>query len=193
MKHLARNLITLGAIVGVLIVSKVLVDLKNGSEKWTPDSGKAPPLTEHWQVVKVSDGDTITVKRGTETKKIRFCGIDAPEKSQPMGKQATEKMRSLVALAENQVMIIPVETDRYGRTVAEVMAAVSGEWGEEMSFQEEMLKSGNAYLYRRYAKNCPNVAAFEKAEEIAQEKKLGVWKSSKSVKPWDYRRQRRSK
>ncbi len=117
-----------------------------------------------------------------------------------MGKQATEKMRyaerqasglSLVALAENQVMIIPVETDRYGRTVAEVMAAVSGEWGEELSFQEEMLKSGNAFLYRRYSKNCPNVAAFEKAEAIAS--KVGVWSKPGLEKPWDYRRQKRSK
>ncbi|RCJ42457.1 hypothetical protein A6770_34695 [Nostoc minutum NIES-26] len=130
-------------------------------------------LSEHWTVVSVADGDTITVRQGNERKKIRFCGIDAPETKhgkapgQPFGNEAREKLRSLVALAKNQVIIIPVETDRYGRTVAEVMASVSGEWGLEMSFQEEMLKSGMAYYYKQYASKCPNHDAFAKGEEIA--------------------------
>jgi len=176
----------------VLLVGLVLIAY--GWQVFGKNNSQVPSLTEQWTVVKVSDGDTITVRQtdGKEMR-IRFCGIDAPERFQPMGKEATEKMRSLVALAENQVMIIPVETDRYGRTVAEVMAAVSGEWGEEMSFQEEMLKSGSAFLYRRYAKNCPNVAAFEKAEQIAIASKVGVWSKPGLEKPWDYRRQKRSK
>ncbi len=35
---------------------------------------------EKWQVKKGSiyDGDTLRVVRGSEEKKIRFCGIDAP-------------------------------------------------------------------------------------------------------------------
>ena len=153
----------------------------------------------HKSNVSVADGDTITVKRNGETKKIRFCGIDAPEKSQTLGKQSTEKLRSacssaslsLVQLAKNQVIIIPVETDRYGRTVAEVMAAVSGEWGEEISFQEEMLKSGLAYYYRKYAANCPNHLAFERAEEIGKSSKAGVWSNPSLEKPWEYRKRGR--
>lgn len=139
----------------------------------------------------VADGDTITVKRDGETKKIRFCGIDAPEKAQPMGKESKEKLRSLVALAKNQVMIIPIETDRYGRTVAEVMADVSGPWGNEMSFQEEMLKSGMAYYYKQYASKCPNHDAFVRAEEIAIASKAGVWGNPNLEKPWDYRKRYR--
>ena len=162
-------------------------------------------MSEDWEVVSVADGDTITVKRNGETKKIRFCGIDSPEikhgkkPGQPFGNEATEKLRlhaqslrlSLVQLAKNQVIIIPVETDRYGRTVAEVMAAVSGEWGEEISFQEEMLKSGLAYYYRKYAANCPNHLAFERAEEIGKSSKAGVWSNPSLEKPWEYRKRSR--
>ncbi|AFZ27261.1 micrococcal nuclease-like nuclease [Cylindrospermum stagnale PCC 7417] len=138
------------------------------------------PVSEDWTATSVADGDTITVKRGNETKKIRLCGINAPEgkhgkaTGQPHGDEAKEKLRSLVALAKNQVIIIPIETDRYGRTVAEVVAEVSGAWGIELSFQEEMLKSGNAY-FDSNALNCPNHDAFEKAEQIAKANGAGVW------------------
>ena len=40
------------------------------------------PNSEHWTVKpgSVYDGDTLRVVRGNEELKIRFCGIDAPEK-----------------------------------------------------------------------------------------------------------------
>ena len=185
MKPVWRNLITLGAIALVISAAAAL------SPKTKIGGTEKIPMSEDWDVVSVADGDTITVKRNGETKKIRFCGIDAPEKSQTLGKQSTEKLRSLVQLAKNQVIIIPVETDRYGRTVAEVMAAVSGEWGEEISFQEEMLKSGMAYYYRKYAANCPNHLAFEQAEEIGKTSKAGVWSNPSLEKPWEYRKRGR--
>jgi endonuclease YncB( thermonuclease family) len=40
------------------------------------------------KVVAVADGDTITVLRGTDQVKVRFDGIDAPEKKQPLGTKA---------------------------------------------------------------------------------------------------------
>jgi micrococcal nuclease len=155
-------------------------------------SPRAMSLSQQWIVVSVADGDTITVRRGNERKKIRFCGIDSPEikhgkqPGQPFGNEAKEKLRSLVATAKNQVIIIPVENDRYGRTIAEVMA--NGKGGVEVSFQEEMLKSGLAYYYKQYASNCPNHLAFEQAEKIAIASRAGVWSNPNLEKPWEYRR-----
>ena len=41
------------------------------------------------RVVGVSDGDTITVLDDAKTQqKIRFAGIDAPEKRQPFGERS---------------------------------------------------------------------------------------------------------
>ncbi|WP_392530190.1 thermonuclease family protein [Nostoc sp. C117] len=180
------------AVAGTSPITKSLVEAAADST-----SPHAMALSQQWTVVSVADGDTITVRRGNERKKIRFCGIDSPEvkhgkqPGQPFGNEAREKLRSLVALAKNQVTIVPVETDRYGRTVAEVMASVSGEWGVEMSFQEEMLKSGMAYYYKQYASNCPNHNAFAKTEEIAIASKAGVWSNPNLEKPWDYRKRYR--
>jgi endonuclease YncB( thermonuclease family) len=48
-------------------------------------------------VVGVSDGDTITVLDDTKTQhKIRFAGIDAPEKGQPYGEQSKQSLSALV-------------------------------------------------------------------------------------------------
>jgi endonuclease YncB( thermonuclease family) len=51
---------------------------------------------ERWQVKEGSiyDGDTLRVVRGTEELKIRFCGIDAPEKNQELGIEARDHLRS---------------------------------------------------------------------------------------------------
>lgn len=135
------------------------------------------------EVKSVSDGDTFTTTSGD---RIRLCGIDAPEKSQPLGSESGDKLRSL--LNSGQVMISEVEKDRYDRTVAEVfVVSVSS---TEISVQEEMLKSGNAYLYRQYLGNCPNAKAFEDAEMIGRSQNIGIWSRSNSdlVKPWDYRK-----
>lgn len=56
--------------------------------------------------------------------------------------EAKDKLLKLVGAAENQLMIIPVAKDSYGRTVAEVMARGQGD--TEISFQEELLKIGLA-------------------------------------------------
>lgn len=198
-KNLLNSPAFLLACVTAVIAAAVLSPKSKSLVEAAGDSAspRAMALSENWTVASVADGDTITVRRGNERKKIRFCGIDSPEvkhgkaPGQPFGNEARNKLRSLVTLAKNQVMIIPVETDRYGRTVAEVMADVSGPWGNEMSFQEEMLKGGFAYYYKQYASNCPNHSAFAKAEEIAKGSKAGVWGKIGLEKPWDYRKRYR--
>jgi endonuclease YncB( thermonuclease family) len=42
---------------------------------------------ETWQVEdgSIYDGDTLEAVQGNNEQKIRFCGIDAPEKEMPMG------------------------------------------------------------------------------------------------------------
>lgn len=55
-----------------------------------------------------------------------------------------------------------MEKDSNGRTVAEVMT--TGKDSIEVSFQEEMLKSGMAY-YRQSAA-CPNYLSLENAEKL---------------------------
>ena len=46
-----------------------------------------PSASEPWALVpgSVYDGDTLRVTDGAQEVKIQLCGIDAPEKDQPMG------------------------------------------------------------------------------------------------------------
>ena len=43
-------------------------------------------------------GDTLRVVRGSEELKIRFCGIDAPEKKQAMGIESLNYCRTKMSL-----------------------------------------------------------------------------------------------
>lgn len=87
--------------------------------------------------------------------------------------------------ANGQVRITVVDTDRYGREVAEV-SSLSGR-----VMNVEQIKSGNAYLYRQYASKCPHEAQIKQAETAAQQSRQGVWKYPNALKPWDYRKKQR--
>jgi hypothetical protein len=57
-------------------------------------------------------GDTITVLDETNTQhKIRLAGIDAPEKKQPFGNRAKQKMSDLVH--DKEVSVAWAKVDRY--------------------------------------------------------------------------------
>ena len=132
---------------------------------------KSPAFPEQWVVMEVTDAQTMTVRQTDGNQmQIRLCGINQPE--QALSKQATEKLRSLVAIDGNQVTVIPVAKDEQGRTVAEVMAY--GKDGVEVSFQEELLKSGLVKT-RQSGVECPNQIAFENAQRLAIASKTGIW------------------
>lgn len=72
------------------------------------------------RVVRVSDGDTITVlTAGNKQEKIRLCGIDVQEKRQAFG----EKFRQVLAglFAGKTVKVDVLNVDRYGRNVGLVL------------------------------------------------------------------------
>ena len=62
------------------------------------------------KVVKVADGDTITVLHGSEQIKIRLAGIDAPEKAQPFGSAARQSMSEM--LFGKEVRVVEQGRDR---------------------------------------------------------------------------------
>lgn len=77
---------------------------------------------ERWDLKpgSVYDGDTLRVKNDEKELKIRFCGIDAPERDMPMGINARDHLRLLIEIGHGELLLVPIEKDRYGRTIAEV-------------------------------------------------------------------------
>lgn len=173
MKPLWRTSIILTAIAGAIITT-ILIFQRT----------KQPSiaLTEEWIATQVADGDSITVRQTYGSQMlVELCGIDAPEVKQgeaprqALANEAKQKLLKLVADADNQLIIIPVEKDNQGRTVAEVMAY--GKGGTDISFQEELLKDGLAKM-RKSGVECPNHLAFEHAADIAKASHIGVWSQS---------------
>ena len=133
------------------------------------------PTSDRYQIVEgsVYDGDTVRVTDGRSETKLRFCGIDAPEKDQAGGIESRDHLRSLIARGDGTVIVVPVETDRYGRTVAELFIPVGGE--EEIHLNSQMVLDGHAYHYARYSSTCPNKDAIVRAEERAKSQSTGLW------------------
>ena len=142
---------------------------------------------EVWQVKEGSiyDGDTLRVVRGQEELKIRFCGIDAPEKKQPLGIESRDHLRSLVEISNGELLLIPIEQDRYGRTVAEIYVKDSRSTAINLNVQ--MVRDGYAWHYERYSGNCPIRDEFAVAQEMAQDEGLGIWQGNPQP-PWEFRR-----
>ena len=147
---------------------------------------------EQWRVKSgsVYDGDTLRVVRGDEELKIRFCGIDAPELKQPLGVESRDYLRSLIAKSDGTIHVLPIEEDRYGRTVAELWIPIEPDYEAEIHLNTAMVEAGMAYHYERYSGNCESAENLVWAENIAKDDKLGVWNGSYQ-KPWDYRKSKK--
>tara|TARA_B110000908_G_scaffold130516_1_gene153484 strand:+ start:269 stop:742 length:474 start_codon:yes stop_codon:yes gene_type:complete len=127
-------------------------------------------------VVKIADGDTLTLLTGSNEKiKVRLAGIDTPERKQPFGSEAKQALSKLVF---QKKALIEVETkDRYGRTVGIVFVD-----GQNINY--ELVRQGMAWVYRKYT----NDEILYELEAQAKTKKTGLWADAKSIAPWSWRK-----
>ena len=134
---------------------------------------------------RVIDGDTITINNA----KIRFSGIDAPEKNYygqtqfckgpkgvwACGKKASSKLKKLINGQE--VQCTDEGKDRYGRTLSICYA-------NGVDLQAEMVRSGMAVAYLRYSNRYEN----EMVEAMVAQ--VGIW-GGPFVEPEQWRIQNR--
>ena len=111
------------------------------------------------RVVGISDGDTLTVLTAASAGQVRLCGIDAPETGQDFGSRAKQAASELAF--GKTVTIRPRDTDRYGRTVAEVILP------DGRSLNREMVRQGMAWWYRKYAPADTELARLESEAKAA--------------------------
>src|SRR5262249_52434586 len=137
----------------------------------------AAPLTT---VVKVHDGDTITVLSQNTSQRLRLAGIDRPESDQPYGAETTDTTKSLAL--DIAVMVTPVTTDRFGRTVAEVTLQ------DGRSLAHELVKGGACWWFCKYA---PHDVVLKQLESEARKQRLGLWATESPMPPWEWRAQHR--
>ena len=136
-------------------------------------------------VVSVGDGDTIRVSEGSRRLTIRLACIDAPESSQrPWGARSTAFLKQLTPVG-SEVTLRVQTTDRYGRTVAELL-------NRRGNVNQLMVGAGQAFAYRRYLRQC-DAQRYLQLETEARSQGSGVWSVGPSgiTRPWDYRKGRR--
>ena len=108
---------------------------------------------------RIIDGDTIEINK----EKIRFGGINSPERNETGYRLAKDKLIEKIA---NNILTCVREKnkDKYRRTVAECF--IDGE-----SLSSFMVRKGYACDYIYYSKG-----KYAKEQKYAKANKLGVWK-----------------
>lgn len=135
----------------------------------------AAPGTYH--VVRVEDGDTITVDMGGNHERVRFIGIDTPETQDPrkpvqcFGKAASEFTKNLIGNNTVRLEADPLSgnRDRYNRLLRYIYLP------DGTLVQAEILRQGYGFAYTSFP--------FTKNEEFvnyqleAREQNRGLWAS----------------
>lgn len=128
------------------------------------------------EVVDVSEGDLLKVEYKGEAIRIRLFGVDCPEKGQPFGDEA-DQMTQKLSMGK-RVFVQGKGYDRFGRLMAFVRLP------DGSSLNQELLKSGLAWWFRKFAWN---EQGLESMEFGARETKVGLWSKPDPVPPWDWR------
>ena len=131
-------------------------------------------------VAGVHDGDTLTVRNGDQSIRIRLSGIDSPEMNQPFGDDARSFTAEL-ALGTT-VTVIEEKMDRYGRLVAWVVLA------DRRNLNHEIVAAGFAWWYRPLS---PDNRILRELESDANQNGRGLWAAADPAPPWEWRKQPR--
>ncbi len=128
-------------------------------------------------VVKVVDGDTIDVQIGSETKTVRYIGMDSPERGAMFGREATAANEALVkggvVLLEKDVS----ETDRFGRLLRHVwLPGVDGR-----SVNAEMVRQGWARSVA-YSPDTKYQGVYDAAQVEAVGAGVGMWATQSTAR-----------
>jgi len=146
-----------------------------------------PVAAAELKVLSVGDGDTIRVSSpsGTSKTTVRLACIDAPETSQaPYGNDARQALQGELAIGA-EVSLRTKATDRYGRTVAEVMVGTT-------NINQALVAAGAAFVYWQFIEGCDR-ETYSSLENEARLRSLGIWHLPGGIqRPWDYRRGRKA-
>jgi len=147
-----------GLAVAIVAISYVLHEPK------APSSAVATGAELSCTVKGVYDGDTLTASCPGGEVKVRMFGIDAPEMGQePWGDRSREALRGLLPRF-GSVSLRVMDQDRYGRTVAQVVAG-------ERDVGLEMVRQGRAVVYEQYNDS----PVYRQAQAEAQRARRGIW------------------
>ena len=129
------------------------------------------------RVISIEDGDTITILVDSRPVRVRFFGVDAPERGQDYYR--TSRKRVSVLCYRTDVKVQPKGKDVYGRILGIVFLA------DGRNLNQLLVEEGLAWWFRKYA---PRDKTLKSLEEAARKAKRGLWSMEDPIPPWEYRR-----
>lgn len=99
-------------------------------------------------VVRVIDGDTVDLRvdlgfDASLNMRVRLAGIDAPERGQPGGSEATAWLTQKLPMRADVVLKTQkYRREKYGRYLAEIYLI-----GDTLSINEQMIRIGHSRVY----------------------------------------------
>ena len=133
------------------------------------------------RVVSIADGDTFTVlDASNKIYKVRLLGIDAPEKRQPFGNVAKNRLSQLIFKKSATVEF--KKKDRYGRILGKVFCN-----GVEINVR--LIQEGLAWHYKQFARDQTPADRKRYAEQEERARRLtqGLWTDKRPIPPWLFR------
>lgn len=119
-------------------------------------------------VTKIIDGDTVEVTFDNgQTRKVRYIGIDTPERFEDLYREATQANARLAAGKKARLAKDVSETDRYGRLLRYVYI-------EDTFVNAELVKQGYA-VPATYPPDVKYASYFVKLASQARDKGVGLW------------------
>lgn len=156
-------------IIGVVFLSLVL-----SFSVWADFTGK---------VVKISDGDTITVLDHYKVQhRVRLTGIDAPERKQAFGSRSRQSLSKLVF--SKTVTVKTNKPDRYGRVLGKVL--ING-----IDVNKEQVRRGMAWHGYLRDQAIADRIAYAVIEKDARKEQRGLWVNPNPLPPWKWRKLRK--
>ncbi len=124
-------------------------------------------------MLRVHDGDTLTLRCPERRFKLRLRGVDAPEHRQPRGRAAR---RALAELLSGQALrVTSYAVDRYGRVIGDA-------WVGDRELSMWLVERGWAWC----APSAP--AACHTLQAQARRQRFGLWQDDNPEPPWAWRK-----
>jgi len=138
--------------------------------------GTGTGLAEAGRVTRVVDGDTYDVLAGGVVYRVRLVGADAPELSQPFGRQAADSVAALLPRGR-AVWLRRMGKDVYGRTLGVVRLPLAN--GRLVALDSLLVARGCAWAWAP----AHRVAHREAEQLAAQQVRRGLWGCDQAAVP----------
>ncbi len=146
----------------------VLVLLISGCSVVVYEKENNARLEGPYEVVRAIDGDTLDVIIDGSVERIRFSGINTPEKDQCYYQEAKDKLKQLTEGKEVYLERDRSDVGKYGRLLRYVYV-------NNLMINSYMVRNGYAFVFDKYKDDTGRYEELKENEKIAMAKNLGVW------------------